>query len=248
MRILIADDEPLARARLRELTNELADNNVIGEAANGKEVLLKTEELQPDLILLDIRMPGMDGLEAARHLALLPTPPAVIFTTAFGDHALAAFETHAVDYLLKPIHPERLAIALLKAKRLTQAQATALQQGSTQRARSHISALMHGRIQLVPVADVIYFRADQKYVSVYFATGSVLIEDSLKTLETEFGERFLRVHRNALVAYRFVTGMEKNAQGQFEICLQGVAERLEISRRHLAAVRKRLKTSVPSIG
>lgn len=240
MNIVIVDDEPLARARLRELLSELGGHS-LSEAANGREALLKVNELRPDVLLLDIRMPDMDGLEAAAHLAKLDTPPALIFTTAFGDHALAAFEANAVDYLLKPIAKERLAAALVKAQRLSQTQTTALQRGMETRARTYISAFVRGSIQLVQATEVIYFKADQKYVTVRHAAGQVLIEDSLKTLETEFGERFLRIHRNALVACAAIVALEKDKLGNVAIRLRGVDETLEVSRRHLAAVRKYLK-------
>lgn len=241
MNIVIVDDEPLARARLRELLNELGGHS-LSEAANGREALLKVNELRPDLLLLDIRMPDMDGLEAAAHLAKLDTPPALIFTTAFGDHALAAFEANAVDYLLKPIAKERLATALVKAQRLSQTQTTALQRGMETRARTYISAFVRGSIHLVQATEVIYFKADQKYVTVRHGAGQVLIEDSLKTLETEFGERFLRIHRNALVACAAIVALEKDRLGNVAIRLRGVDETLEVSRRHLAAVRKYLKS------
>lgn len=241
MKILIADDEPLARQRLRQLVAAWGGATFIAEAANGKETLLQANELKPDIILLDIRMPGMDGLEAAMHLSALPNPPAVIFTTAYGDHALDAFEANAVDYLLKPIRQERLRGALQKAQRLTHSQAAALYHSHERGARTHISALMHGNIQLVAVSEIRYFKADQKYVTVRFKDGQVLIEDSLKALEAEFGARFLRIHRNALVAIAFIHGMEKSATGLCEIKLQGVDEKLEISRRHLAGVRNTLR-------
>jgi len=241
MRVLIADDEALARARLHEMVNESGGYTIVGEAVNGKEALLMSSELQADIILMDIRMPLMDGLEAARHLARLQDPPAVIFTTAYGDYALAAFEAHAVDYLLKPIRKERLQSALGRALQLTVAQLSGLQTGNDARARTHISALLHGNIQLVPVTDILYFKADQKYVTARFQTGQVLIEDSLTALEQEFGARFLRIHRNALVAHASIAGLGKNADGALMIKLRGIDEQLEISRRHMAAVRQRLK-------
>ncbi len=241
MKVLIADDEALARARLHELVNEIGGHTIVGEAVNGKEALLMSGALQADIILMDIRMPLMDGLEAAQHLARLQDPPAVIFTTAYGDYALAAFEAHAVDYLLKPIRKERLQSALGRALRLTVAQLSGLQTSDGARARTHISALLHGNIQLVPVTDILYFKADQKYVTARFQTGQVLIEDSLMALEQEFGAHFLRIHRNALVAHTGIVGLGKNADGALMIKLRGIDEQLEVSRRHMAAVRLRLK-------
>ncbi|MEO5702413.1 MAG: LytTR family DNA-binding domain-containing protein [Gammaproteobacteria bacterium] len=241
MKVLIADDEALARGRLRELVAEIGDYTIVGEAANGKEAVLMGTELRADIILMDIRMPGMDGLEAALHFCTTQNPPAVIFTTAFGDYALAAFEAHAVDYLLKPIRKERLQSALGRARQLTHKQLSALHTGDKTRARTHISALLHGNIQLVPVTDILYFKADQKYVTARFQTGQVLIEDSLMALEQEFGAHFLRIHRNALVAHAGIAGLGKNADGALMIKLRGIDEQLEVSRRHMAAVRLRLK-------
>ena len=247
MKVLIADDEPLARSRLRELLAEIGGYQIVGEAANGKDALQQGVQVQPDLILMDIRMPAMDGLEAAMHLSALEQPPAIIFTTAFGDHALAAFETHAVDYLLKPIRKERLENALHKLQQLNRVQLAALNQtkGETHdsRARTHLSVLNRGNLQLVPVAAIRYFKADQKYVTVGFDTGQVLIEESLKDLEEEFSERFFRIHRNALAAAAYVSGLVKGHQGDWLLTLHGVEDQLEISRRHLPEVRKRLTKS-----
>lgn len=239
MKILLVDDEALARDRLRRLLSELPDCEVCGEAADGRAALEQYDRLQPDVVLMDIRMPGMDGLETARHLAGMPAPPAVIFTTAFGDHALEAFEACAVDYLLKPIRSERLAAALGNARRLTRAQAAQIDSAAGG-ARSHICVRVRGNLHLVPVNDIRFFRADNKYVTLRTGDAEYLIEESLKTLEDEFGTRFLRIHRNALIAADFVVGLEKDAQGQCVVVLGGVTERLEVSRRHLAELRARL--------
>ena len=240
MRILLVDDEALARERLHRLLAELPGCVVVGEAGDGRDALLQYDQLQPDVVLMDIRMPGMDGLEAARHLAGLPDPPAVIFTTAFGDHALEAFETCAVDYLLKPIRRERLSAALGNARRLTRAQAAQLD-ADTGGARNHLCIRVRGNLQLIPVSDVRFFRADNKYVTVRTGDAEYLIEEPLKDLETEFSGRFLRIHRNALVAADFIAGLEKNAEGQCVVLLRGIEERLEVSRRHQHEVRERLK-------
>lgn len=238
MKILLVDDEALARARMRQLLEGLGDCAVCAEAASGEAALQAVNRQQPDVLLLDIRMPGMDGLEVARHLQALDEPPAIIFTTAYNDYALQAFETHAVDYLLKPVRSERLAEALAHARRLTRAQAVALQDADQLAAvREHICANVRGSLQLIAVEEIRYFLADQKYVTVCSAGDSVLIEDSLKSLEQEFGERFVRIHRNALVAPRYLAGLERDADGRSLVILQGVTERLEVSRRHLAAVR-----------
>ncbi len=240
MKILIVDDEAPARTRLRRLVEEIDGHDVVGEAANGREALLLSDKTQPDVLLLDIRMPGMDGLEAARHLAALENPPAVIFTTAYGDHALEAFAAHALDYLLKPIRKERLAQALTHVRKLNRAQSAALSSVETAQARSHICARVRGALQLVPVDEIVYFLADQKYVTVRYSDGSVLIEESLKTLETEFAAAFTRIHRNALVAAAHIIGLERGDDGHVHVRLRGVTERLEVSRRHAAELRQRL--------
>ena len=240
MKILIADDEAPARTRLRRLVEEIDGHDIVGEAANGREALLLSDKTQPDVLLLDIRMPGMDGLEAARHLAALENPPAVIFTTAYGDHALEAFAAHALDYLLKPIRKERLAQALTHVRKLNRAQSAALSNVETAQARSHICARVRGALQLVPVGEIVYFLADQKYVTVRYSDGSVLIEESLKALETEFAAAFTRIHRNALVAAAHIVGLERDDDGHVHVRLRGVTERLEVSRRHAAELRQRL--------
>ena len=239
MRVLIVDDEKLARDRLRELLSDIGGYTVIGEAMNGAEAVEKTSELNPDVLLMDIRMPGMDGLEAAMHLMGMEQPPSVIFTTAYDQHALDAFDVNAVDYLLKPIRKDRLANALTKARKLTTKQLQEINHARKEMpARTHISVHLRGNIRLVPVPDIIYFLADSKYVVVRTGSEEHLIEDSLVNLEKEFGERFLRIHRNALVATPFIKGIEKSPAGTWQINLKGVDKKLDVSRRHTASVRR----------
>jgi two-component system response regulator AlgR len=243
MRLLIADDEPLARERLRRLVEEIPGCEVVGEACTGTETLLRAQRLRPDVLLLDIRMPGMDGLEAARHAAGMHNPPAVIFTTAYGDYALQAFDAQAVDYLLKPVQRARLEQALARVRRLSEADLTLLMQAMPAASgRTHLSARLHGRLQLLPVTQIRYFQADNKYVAAHFPGGELLLEDSLKTLEQEFGPRFLRIHRNALVAVPYIEALEQKAGG-WRIKLAGMEALLEVSRRHLAGVRALLKAA-----
>ena len=242
MRMLICDDEALARQRLRHLAENLEQVDVIGEAVNGKEALLLCHQHSPDIVLLDIRMPVMDGIEAARHLAEHEHPPAVIFTTAYGDHALSAFEANAVDYLLKPIRLERLQQALVRAHSLNHAQWQALNDaGDFSRARTHLCARRQDTVSLIPISDICYLQADQKYVTVRHLHGEDLIEESLKSLETEFAPDFIRIHRNALVARTYLAGIEKTKDGRLLARFSDCPDTLEISRRHASQVRKWLK-------
>ena len=244
MKVLIVDHEHLARNRLRRLVDGIGGYSVCGEAATGRSAIEQVDRLQPDVLLMDIRMPDMDGLEAARHLGTLDCPPAVIFTTAYADHALSAFETQAVDYLLKPIRQARLAAALAQSRRLTRAQVEAFDVGKQPVIRTHICVRERGNLQLVPVAEVRFFRAEHKYVTVHAAEGrEVLIEESLKSLEEEFGDRFVRIHRSILVGQAFIAGLEKSPDARWQVRLSGIDETLEISRRHLAEVRHRIKRS-----
>ncbi|MCC6715490.1 MAG: response regulator [Gammaproteobacteria bacterium] len=238
MRILIVDDEPLARERLRSLVAELGGDEIIGEAGDGLDAIDAVQNLNPDLVLLDIRMPGMDGLEVARHLRTLANPPAVVFATAFGDHALAAFEANAIDYLLKPIRAERLAVALERVRGLAGLRREVLPAAG---ARTHLSAVVKGRLQLIPVAEIRYLHADQKYVEAVWPEGRVLIEDSLRSLEAEFPRRFLRVHRNALVAVDYVAAVERLDDGETVVALRGMPDRVAVSRRLAGEVRQRLR-------
>jgi two-component system, LytTR family, response regulator AlgR len=243
MNILIVDDEPLARQRLSNLLKNMNGYEPCGEAANGNEALQLAQELKPDIILMDIRMPGMDGLEAAQHLNNMSKPPAIIFTTAYSDHALEAFETHAVDYLLKPIKEDRLNEALQAAKRLTRPQLQELKNPEDEGSiRTHICVKVRGSLELIPLEKIRYFLADHKYVTLRTDDHEHLIEESLKSLEEEFSQLFTRIHRNALIADRYMIGLEKNNDGHCVVIIQDIDDRLEISRRHLPHVRKKIKT------
>ena len=246
MKVLIVDDEQPARERLVRLLGDIKGYEVAGEAANGAEAIERYNALKPEIILMDIRMPGMDGLETARHLMGDETPPAIIFTTAYGDHALEAFDTHAVGYLLKPVRAEKLEEALTASQRSNRSQlAPALQDMAGKpeaEARTHICVRMRGNLQLIPVSDILYFRAEDKYVTLQHIEGTALIEDSLVKLEEEFVDSFLRVHRNALVSIHRISGLKKLADNTFAVMLKGSDETLDISRRHLAAIRRLIKS------
>jgi two-component system response regulator AlgR len=242
LKILIIDDEPLARQRLHSVIDELNSGIVIAEGGTGQQALALCQQHQPDVVLLDIRMPGMTGIEVAHHINKLETPPAIIFTTAYDDYAIPAFETHAVDYLLKPIRKERLADALAAAKRLTRIQLQELGRSAGEEGqRQHISARLGGELRLISISDIRYMQAEHKYVTVRYGQGTVLIEESLKSLEEEFPADFLRIHRNALVALRYIASLEKERGGGHHLKLRDVQETLEVSRRHLPKVRKMIK-------
>ena len=243
MKILIVDDEQLARARLRSLLDELS-HEVVAEAANGYEALQKVEQYTPDVVLMDIRMPGMDGLQAATKLMHLEFAPAIIFTTAYDEYALDAFKSQAVNYLLKPIRIRDLDAALKATTRLTQAQQQSIKQlQSGNELDICISAKVQGDTRLIPVKDIYYFQADQKYVTVGHRHGEVLIEDSLISLEQQY-DQFIRIHRNALVAMKQIEALEKDSEGRSHIRLRDCDKKLEVSRRHLPVVRRWLKERV----
>lgn len=240
MKVLICDDEALARERLARFLKDMEGYEVVGEAENGRDALEQVEATSPDVVLLDLRMPVMDGLACAERLAQLPEPPAVIFCTAYDEHALAAFQVQAVGYLLKPVRREQLAEALARATRVNRAQLEAVKHGAEPGAggRSHITAKTHRGIELIPIDDVRYFLADQKYVTVRHGKGEVLIDETLKDLEGEFGARFIRIHRNALLALDFLDGLELVSPGQYQVRMKGIEERLVVSRRHLPELRE----------
>src|SRR2546430_1563300 len=241
MRVLSVDDEPPARGRLRSLLAEIADVEVVGEAVNGHEALKESHDLAPDVVLLDVRMPGMDGLEAARHLNVLEEPPAVIFTTAYDTYAVEAFEANAVGYLLKPVRKEQLAASLMRAGRLTRAQLQKLAAAGAGERRTHIAARHREGLRLIPIEEVQYFLADQKYTTVRHVNGEDLIEDSLRLLESEFGAAFVRIHRNALVAVKYLERIERSADGQYFVRLRGCEAPLQVSRRMAGELKERFR-------
>ncbi len=243
LRVFLVDDEAPARARLRDLLADVAGeqpNLVCGEAPDGLAALQALPALAADLVLVDIRMPRMDGIELARHLTRLPQAPAVIFVTAYDAYAVQAFELNAIDYLLKPVRAPRLATALARA-RLARPPAPEVLATLPQGARSHLSCHERGRLLLVPLDDIVYLRADLKYVVARTCAREFLLDESLTHLEQEFGERFLRLHRSVLVARAAIAGFERSsgdeAEGQWHALLRGVSERLPVSRRQWPLLR-----------
>ncbi len=244
LRILIVDDETPARRRLRELLDDCAAALplvVVGEAANGREAMSLLHTVVADLVLSDIRMPDMDGLELARHLLKLSQPPVLMFTTAYHEHALQAFEVNAIDYLVKPVRMQRLLAALQKVPRLKPLSVAKLDQLPAS-ARRFLSVTERSRVVLVPVEDIVYLKAELKYITIRTTQREHLLEESLTRLEDEFGPRFVRVHRNCLVAREYIRGFERRASddgdAHWEVLLKDVPETLPVSRRQQSVVRE----------
>ena len=242
LRVLIVDDEIPARELLRSMLADAEGFEIAAEAENGQRALELCGQLQPDIVLLDVRMPGIDGLEVARHLATLDQPPAVIFVTAFDEYALQAFESEAIAYLLKPIRAEKLRAALAKAGRLTRPQLQQVASAARENPRrTHIGVRGRDGLKLIPIDEVLCFVADQKYTTVRHQGGEDLIDDSLKILEEEFSTSFVRIHRNALVNTRYLERIARDASGQHFVHLRGLAEALEVSRRMAGDLKDRFR-------
>jgi two-component system response regulator AlgR len=244
LRVLIVDDESPARRRLRELLDDCAGAlplTVVGEAGSGREAMDMLHTITADLVLSDIRMPEMDGIELARHLLKLPQPPVVIFTTAFHEHALQAFDVNAIDYLVKPVRVQRLLGALQKVPRLKPLSTAKLDELPAT-ARRFVSVTERSRVVLVPVEEIVYLKAELKYITIRTAQREYLLEESLTRLEDEFGPRFVRVHRNCLVARDFIRGFERSVgdegDAHWEVVLKDVPETLPVSRRQQFVVRE----------
>ncbi len=245
MRVLVVDDEKLARERLVRMVDALDNYDVVGEAGCGDEAIQKTLDVEPDIVLLDIRMPGKDGMVTGKELAEMQSPPAVVFCTAFGEHAIEAFDVNAAGYLLKPVRRDALVDTLGKIGRTNKIQALALgaeEEEPKTRARTHISAKTRRGIELIPLSDIRFFQADHKYVTVRHEKGEVLIDDTLRDLETEFGDRVVRIHRNALVMTDHLEGLERDPRGHYRVRLRGVEDRLDVSRRHVSGLRRLVQT------
>lgn len=235
-RVLIADDEPLARERLQRMLAAMPDVEVCAEASHGEGVLAAIEQEDPDILLLDIRMPGMDGLELAARVQSLANPPAIIFCTAYEDYALKAFDVQAAAYLLKPVRREVLADALQRAGRLNRVQRQAI--GHATETGQHLLPVSSNRgTELIDMTRVYYCEADQKYVTLHHDAGETLTDLSLKAIEQRFESLFLRIHRNTLVGTRHLRALEKQEDGSYRARLQGHPAALPVSRRHNAQVR-----------
>ena len=246
MKFLVVDDEPLARERLLRLLQKIHPGSLCWQADNGEQALALIEQHSPDLVLSDVRMPGMNGIELATRLDDLAQPPAVIFCTAYDEYALAALQHQAVAYLLKPVREAELARALAGAGRVNRVQLAALAATQDSAAvekpgqRLHLASQSHRGIETMAVADIRCLMAEQKYVTACGPSAQLLIPDTLKELEKEFGDRFLRVHRNALVAREHIVRLQRDEDGAWLVVLDGVEHRPVVSRRHLAQVKQRL--------
>lgn len=244
MRIVVCDDEPLARERLVRIVQE-SGHEVVAQAMTGNEAITAVKMQQPDVILLDIRMPEMDGVRCAAALNELESPPAIIFVTAYDHYAIAAFKANAIGYLLKPANKDELVDALNKAKTLNAAQLNEirkLQDPLAKPLREHIAARTHRGVELIKLTDIYYCVADQKYVKVRHKSGIVLIDETLKELEQEFGERLFRVHRNAIINLNYLDFLETVDSGQYQVRFRGVEETLAVSRRHLPSLREKIQS------
>lgn len=244
LRVFIVDDELAARNRLRDLLHDCREQlplDIVGEAGNGQEALDKLLEIPTDVVLLDIRMPQMDGIELAQHLNKLPKPPVVIFTTAYDAYAIKAFELHAIDYLLKPIRLGRLFDALTRAREAVPVQTEVLRDLLPE-PRKHLSIHERGKIHLIPIEQILFLRAELKYVTVRTAEHEYLLEESLTTMEKEFATRFVRIHRNCLVAKEAIEGFEKGGEegegSGWMVRLKGLDEMQPISRRQQHIVKE----------
>ena len=242
MKVVIADDEPLARERLRALLADEPGVQVVAEAGDGHATLHACAEHHPDMVLLDISMPGIDGLETARHLAAFEPRPAVVFCTAYDAHALSAFDAQAIDYLVKPVRPERLSAALERVRTFAAGRAQhAVREGGDGQKRTHLCARLRGSLRLIPLEDVRYLQAEEKYVVVHHARGEDLIEESLKSLEDEFADRFVRIHRNCLVARQELVELRRGTDGHVMAMLRSGGTPLEVSRRCVPQLRQTLR-------
>lgn len=237
MNILIVDDEPLGRQRLRKLLED-SPHEILGDAEDGQGALAAIQRLLPDVVLLDIQMPDMTGLEVAARLGQLDLdpPPALIFCTAHDEHALEAFRVQALDYLLKPVRQSDLLTALDRVKQMNRAQLHQLQSPSI----THLQARTHKGMVRVPVEDIRFFKADQKYVSLVYSLGEVVIDEPLKELESRLEPMFMRTHRGYLVNGQYVEAVERD-EGSHFLKIKGIDERIPVSRRHWPNIKQWLK-------
>ena len=245
MDVVIVDDEPLARQRLQRLVSDLG-HEIPAIAASPEEALAAVDKHDPMVVLLDIEMPGGSGLDVAKQIAQLEQPPAIIFTTAYEQYALDAFDTLAAGYLLKPIKREQLAQALEKAQTINKAQLQALNDGhkdteSTASTPKHITVRSHRGVDLIAIDNIRCFLADSKYITVVTTEGEYLMDGTLKQLEAEFSANFMRIHRNAMVSIGHITGLDRAPEGHYCVRLREVEQQPVVSRRYASKVKAMLE-------
>lgn len=244
LKVIVVDDEPLARGRLKRMLEPETNYRVVAEAENGEQAIAQVVKHAPDILLMDIRMPGIDGLQAAQQLAQQDNPPAIIFCTAYDEYAINAFDVQAVGYVLKPVRKPALLEALARAQKLSRVQVNALlpeQQASPSTQREHISITTPAGLELLALQDISHFRADQKYVVAYCDGRERIVDEPLKALEMEFAKTLLRIHRNCLVSVSYIEAIQRTKTGQSQLRLRNVDEPQDVSRRHLAQLKEVMK-------
>ena len=239
--VFIVDDESLARERLKRLIHTHTSYKVCGEAENGELALQRIPQIQPDIVLLDIRMPGVDGLEVAQGVSALKHPPAIIFCTAYDEYALKAFTYNAIGYLLKPVRQEDLFNALSQAKQLSQLQLKQLEKQNQDNTKVFVAHSWQGH-ELIPFEDIYYFKADQKYLTVVHREGETLSDQTLKELEEQYPDELIRAHRNTLVNFAHVSALCKDSEGHHQLLFKNSEHTVLISRRHVSEIKERLSS------
>lgn len=237
--VFIVDDESLARERLKRLIQTNTLYQICGEAENGEQALISIPSVKPDIVLLDIRMPGLDGLDVAQHLSKMHPPPAIIFCTAYDEYAFKAFDYNAIGYLLKPVRQEDLFKALGQAKQLSQLQIKQLKQQNEEKQTTFIAHSWQGH-ELIPFEDIFYFKADQKYLTVVHRGGETISDQTLKELEQRYANQLVRVHRNTLVNLSHVSSLTKDNEGHYRVLFKDCTDSIQVSRRHVSDVKKQL--------
>ena len=244
MKYLIIDDEIIARTKLKELLLRIDPSATVLEAETAQEAIEICMNEEPDTALIDIEMPGISGIDLVYHLtALNQTPPAIVFITAHTEYALEAFEANAMDYVVKPVQIDRLKRAIKKANPITKVQSETLKKSTSSR---HISITQKGKIKLVPIEKICYMKAENKYVVIKTLTEDYLMNNTLNNFEKELGEKFIRVHRNALISTDYIESLERNDDDQWVVLFRGIPDKVEISRRQTPIIRKWLRRRNPA--
>jgi two-component system response regulator AlgR len=239
--IFIVDDENLARERLKRLISQNANYQIFGEAENGEEALALIPQLKPDIVLLDIRMPGTDGLAVAEKLSAMAQPPAIIFCTAYDEYAVQAFKYNAINYLLKPVHSDELSKALSQATQLNQLQIKILKDQPEKEEPSFVAHSWEGH-KLIPFNSIYFFKSDHKYLTVVHHDGETLSDQTLKELEQQYPKDLVRVHRNTLVSIRYIEALTKDKDGHYHVKIKDAAHLIPVSRRHVSELKQRISS------